>query len=46
MEVKIFGVVSKIYLGMLFARNAAFGEMERQCADRVMKTVYPIEVEF
>lgn len=39
-------MVSKIYLGKLFARNAAFREIERQCADRLMKTAYPPEVGF
>lgn len=38
------GMVSKTFTGKLFARNIAFREMERQCADRVMKTDYPLEV--
>ncbi|WP_424494141.1 hypothetical protein [Salinimicrobium sp. GXAS 041] len=38
--------MSKIYLGKLFARNAAFREIERQCADGLMKTAYPPEVGF
>jgi hypothetical protein len=39
-------MVSKMVAGKLFARNAAFREMQRQCADRVMKTDYPREVGF
>jgi len=40
------GMVSKTFAGKLFARNAAFRGMERQCADRAMKTDYPLEVGF
>ncbi|RXG11776.1 hypothetical protein DSM02_4009 [Leeuwenhoekiella polynyae] len=36
------GMVSKTLVGKLFARNVAFREMQRQCADRVMKTDYPL----
>ncbi|MDT0689920.1 hypothetical protein RM549_08995 [Salegentibacter sp. F188] len=46
-------MVSKAFFGKLFARNAAIPapsaggrEMERQCADRLMKTAYPLEVGF
>jgi len=46
MEIGIFRVVSKTFEGKLFARNAAFREMQRQCADRLMKTDYPLEVGF
>ena len=46
MEIGIFRVVSKIFAGKIFARNAAFREMQRQCADRAMKTDYPLEVGF
>ncbi|MCM4158431.1 hypothetical protein FHG64_12670 [Antarcticibacterium flavum] len=31
------GMGSKTFIGKLFARNGAFCEMERQCADRVIK---------
>lgn len=41
MQIGIFEVVSKTLAGKLFARNAAFRGMERQCADRVMKPDYP-----
>ena len=46
MEIGIFGVVSKTFVGKLFVRNVAFREMERQCDDRVMKTNYSLEVGF
>ena len=46
MEIGIFRVVSKTFAGKLFARNAAFREMERQCADRIIKTDYPLKVGF
>ena len=35
------GMVSKTFVGKLFVRNAAFREMERQCADRFMKRDCP-----
>ncbi|WP_158657181.1 hypothetical protein [Maribacter cobaltidurans] len=44
MEIGIFRVVSKTIVGKRFARNAAFCGMKRQCADRPMKTDYPLEV--
>ena len=44
-EIGSFKVVSKTFVGKLFARNVAFREKEWQCADRVVKTDYPFEVE-
>lgn len=44
MEIVVFGIVFKTFVGKLFARNEAFCEMERQCAARVMKMDYPLEV--
>ncbi|WP_236979769.1 hypothetical protein [Membranihabitans maritimus] len=38
--------MSKTFAGKLFARNVAFREMERQCADRIIKTDYPLEAGF
>ncbi|SRX53910.1 hypothetical protein AEQU1_00972 [Aequorivita sp. CIP111184] len=46
MEIGIFGVLSKTFVNKLFARNAAFRGMERQCAERVMKTNYVLKVGF
>ena len=46
MEIGVFRVVSKTFVGKRFARNEAFREMERQCADRPMKMEYPLEVGF
>jgi len=46
-------MVSKTFVGKLFARNGAIPApsaggrgRERQCADRVMKKDYPLEVVF
>jgi hypothetical protein len=40
MEIGNFGVVSKLFVEKLFARNEVFRGMQRQCADRIMKTDY------
>jgi len=37
-------MVFKTFIGKLFARNEVFREMERQCAERVMKMAYSLEV--
>ena len=53
MEIGIFRVVFKIFAGKIFARNGAIPApsaggrgMERQCADRLLKTDYSLEVGF
>ncbi len=38
--------VYKKFVWQLFFRNLAFRKMERQCADWIMKTDYPLEVGF
>jgi len=44
MEIGNFGVVFKLFVEKLFARNEVFRGMQRQCADLVMKMTYSLEV--
>ena len=46
MEIGILRVLSKTFAAKRFARNVALREMQWQCADRLMKTDYPLEVGF